>query len=254
MALALELGDDDLVDVEEAVLLEADLDERGLHPRQDVVDDALVDVAGDRASAGPLEVDLDNLVILEHGHALLADVDRDQHLLSQGRQRRPASVSRPSSGASARRPSRQPALPPWPFAPPAPWRARRLASVLSRWRPSPAPGARAWASRVAPHPRRSPPHRSSCVRSRHVSHGGAAWPARQSSRAPAAPPSPPALLSPALLLPARPGPAPSRLPAPPGAACGETTMPQIPPAWPRPEKETVARRAFPGCMALVVIG
>ena len=35
---ALELGDDDLVDVEEAVLLEADLDERGLHAREDVVD------------------------------------------------------------------------------------------------------------------------------------------------------------------------------------------------------------------------
>src|SRR5439155_12348422 len=32
--LALELGGDDLVDVEEAVLLEADLDERGLHPRE----------------------------------------------------------------------------------------------------------------------------------------------------------------------------------------------------------------------------
>ena len=35
---ALELGADDLVDVEEAVLLEADLDERGLHPGQHVVD------------------------------------------------------------------------------------------------------------------------------------------------------------------------------------------------------------------------
>ena len=51
VALALELGDDDLVDVEEAVLLEPDLDERGLHPGQDVVDGAEVDVAGDRALA-----------------------------------------------------------------------------------------------------------------------------------------------------------------------------------------------------------
>ena len=58
---ALELGADDLVDVEEAVLLEADLDERGLHARQDVVDDAEVDVAGDRAALGPLEVDLGDL-------------------------------------------------------------------------------------------------------------------------------------------------------------------------------------------------
>ena len=47
---ALELGADDLVDVQEAVLLEADVDERGLHPGQDVVDDALVDVA--RRSSG----------------------------------------------------------------------------------------------------------------------------------------------------------------------------------------------------------
>ena len=64
MAL-LELGADDLVDVEEAVLLEADLDERGLHPGQDVVDAADVDVAGDRAALGPLEVDLGDLRVLE---------------------------------------------------------------------------------------------------------------------------------------------------------------------------------------------
>src|SRR6059036_3830166 len=35
--LALKLRRDDLVDVEKAVLLEADLDECGFHPRQDVV-------------------------------------------------------------------------------------------------------------------------------------------------------------------------------------------------------------------------
>ena len=69
---AFELGADDLVDVEEAVLLEADLDERGLHPRQDVVDGAEVDVAGDRALLGPLEVDLGDDAVLEHGDALLA--------------------------------------------------------------------------------------------------------------------------------------------------------------------------------------
>ena len=90
MALALELGHDDLVDVEEAVLLEADLDERGLHARQHVVDDAEVDVAGDRAALGPLEVDLGDAVVLEDGDALLADVDRDQQLALGGRQRRAA--------------------------------------------------------------------------------------------------------------------------------------------------------------------
>jgi hypothetical protein len=62
--LPLELGDDDLVHVQEAVLLQADLDERGLHPRQDVVDGAEVDVPGDGALLRPLQVDLGDAVIL----------------------------------------------------------------------------------------------------------------------------------------------------------------------------------------------
>jgi hypothetical protein len=77
---ALELGDDDLVHVEEAVLLEADLDEGRLHPGQDVVDGAEVDVAGDRALAGSLEVDLGDAVVLEHGDALLEGGDGDEGL------------------------------------------------------------------------------------------------------------------------------------------------------------------------------
>ena len=84
---ALELGPDDLVDVEEAVLLEPDLDERGLHARQDVVDDAEVDVAGDRAALGTLEVHLGDPVVLEHGDALLAGVDGDEKLALRLRQR-----------------------------------------------------------------------------------------------------------------------------------------------------------------------
>ena len=86
--LALELGHDDLVDVEEAVLLEADLDERGLHAREDVVDRPEVDVAGDRAALRPLEVDLGDAVVLEDRDALLADVDGDQQLALGLRQRR----------------------------------------------------------------------------------------------------------------------------------------------------------------------
>src|SRR5438105_12525 len=82
-----ELRADDLVDVEEAVLLEADLDERGLHARKHVVDLAEVDVAGDRAAVGPLEVDLGDLVVLEHGDTLLADVDGDDQLALCGRER-----------------------------------------------------------------------------------------------------------------------------------------------------------------------
>src|SRR5947199_152706 len=72
--LALELGDDDLVDVEEAVLLQPDLYECRLHPGQDVVDGAEVDVAGDRPLLRPLEVDLGDDAVLEDGDALLADI------------------------------------------------------------------------------------------------------------------------------------------------------------------------------------
>ena len=52
----------DLVDVQEAVLLEADVDERGLEAGQDVVDLALVDVADDRAPAAALDVELSDAV------------------------------------------------------------------------------------------------------------------------------------------------------------------------------------------------
>ena len=85
---SLELGADDLVDVEEPVLLEADLDERGLHSREDVVDDAEVDVPGDRAALRSFEVDLCDAVVLEDRDALLADVDRDHELALRGRKRR----------------------------------------------------------------------------------------------------------------------------------------------------------------------
>src|SRR5581483_4244787 len=97
---ALELGTDDLVDEQEAVLLEADLDERGLHPREDVVDGALVDVPGNRAPLRALEVDLRDAAVLEDGDALLGDVDRDEQLALRRRERRPtwwlAAALRPS--------------------------------------------------------------------------------------------------------------------------------------------------------------
>ncbi len=101
VALALELGHDDLVDVEEAVLLEPDLDERRLHAGQHVVDDTEVDVPGDRAPLGPLEVDLGDAIVLDHGDALLADVDRDQQLALGGRQRRPPGRLAATLGATA---------------------------------------------------------------------------------------------------------------------------------------------------------
>ena len=86
----LELRADDLVDVEEAVLLEADLDERRLHAGQDVVDEAEVDVARDRTALGPLEIDLGDLRVLEDRDAALADVDRHEQLALRGGQRRAA--------------------------------------------------------------------------------------------------------------------------------------------------------------------
>ena len=51
-------GQDDLVDVQEPVLVEADVDEGGLEAGQDVVDLALVDVAHDGAVAAALEIEL----------------------------------------------------------------------------------------------------------------------------------------------------------------------------------------------------
>ena len=64
--------EDDLVDVQEAVLVEADVDEGGLEAGQDVVDDALVDVADDRSAAAALEVDLGDAVAGGDLAALLA--------------------------------------------------------------------------------------------------------------------------------------------------------------------------------------
>jgi len=58
----LDAGQHDLVDVQEAVLVEADVDEGGLEAGQDIVDLALVDVADDRAVAAPLEVQLGDAV------------------------------------------------------------------------------------------------------------------------------------------------------------------------------------------------
>ena len=132
VALALELGHDDLVDVEEAVLLEPDLDERCLHPGQDVVDDAEVDVAGDRAPLGPLEVDLGDAIVLDHGDALLADVDRDQQLALRGRQRRPPWRLAATLGAAALASGAAPVG--GPLGPLAP---RRLAHAQAPSRSSP---------------------------------------------------------------------------------------------------------------------
>ncbi len=79
--LPFELGDDDLVHVEEPVLLEPDFDERRLHSREDVVDNALVDVPRHRAVRGAAEIDLHDDAVLEDGDSLLGHLDRDEDLL-----------------------------------------------------------------------------------------------------------------------------------------------------------------------------
>src|SRR6201999_2966258 len=81
----LAVREDDLVDVEEAVALEADVDEGGLHAGKDVVDLALVDVADDRAAPAALYVQLGDvsfaafLFRLEDGNAGLAALGGDQN-------------------------------------------------------------------------------------------------------------------------------------------------------------------------------
>ena len=77
--------EDDLVDVEEAVALEADVDEGGLHAGQDVVDLALVDVADDRSPAAALYVELRDVAFaafrlrLEDGDTCLAAIGGHQN-------------------------------------------------------------------------------------------------------------------------------------------------------------------------------
>ena len=71
--------------MEEAVLVEADVHERGLEAGQDVVDLALVDVADDRTASAPLDVELGHigfaalLLCLEDGHSGLAALGGDQN-------------------------------------------------------------------------------------------------------------------------------------------------------------------------------
>ena len=68
-------------DVEEAVALEAEVDERGLHAGQHFRDPALVDVADHAAVALALDEDLRDQVVLEDGHHGLVAVRGDDHLL-----------------------------------------------------------------------------------------------------------------------------------------------------------------------------
>ena len=76
--LGVEPRQDDVVLVQETVFGEADIDERGLHPRQHVVHFAEIDVADQRALAAALDQGLNGLALLEYGDAQLRQVDGNQ--------------------------------------------------------------------------------------------------------------------------------------------------------------------------------
>jgi hypothetical protein len=81
-------GVDDFSDVQEGVALEPDVDERRLHPREDFRHPPLVDVADDAALILALDEDLDDLVVLENGHARVVRPRGDDHLLVHGNSNR----------------------------------------------------------------------------------------------------------------------------------------------------------------------
>ena len=70
----------DVGDVEEGVLLEADVDEGRLHPRQDPRHAPLVDVADDAALLPAFDLHLGDAAVLEDGHPGLAVVGGDEEL------------------------------------------------------------------------------------------------------------------------------------------------------------------------------
>ncbi len=70
--------------VEEGILLEPDVDEGRLHARQDIGDDALVDVADDGATTRPLHVQLHELRPILHGQTRFGHAGVDDDTLSHG--------------------------------------------------------------------------------------------------------------------------------------------------------------------------
>ena len=83
LLVLVEVGDD-VRHVEEAVALEADVDERRLHAGQDFRDPALVDVADDAAILLALDEQFSELVVLENGDAGFVAVRGDDHFLVHG--------------------------------------------------------------------------------------------------------------------------------------------------------------------------
>ena len=109
---ALELldGVDDLGHVQERIALEPDVNERRLHPGQDLRDPALVDVADHAALMLALDEDLDDLVVLEDRDPRLVVAGGDDHLLVHGTH----SIVRGQPQTDAHQPIRRPAGPAGP--------------------------------------------------------------------------------------------------------------------------------------------
>ena len=70
----------DVGDIEEGVLLEAEVDEGRLHAGKDARDAPLVDVPDDAALAAALDLHLGHAPVLEDGHPRLAVPGRDEKL------------------------------------------------------------------------------------------------------------------------------------------------------------------------------
>ena len=77
-------GIDDFGDVEKRVPFETDVNEGGLHAREDLGDPPLVDVADDSARPLALDEDLDDLIVLEDGDPRIVVARGDDHLLVHG--------------------------------------------------------------------------------------------------------------------------------------------------------------------------
>jgi len=64
-------------DIKEGVPFQSEINESGLHARKHAGDPALVNAASEGVFLRALEVNLDKLIVFEHGHAGLVQVRRD---------------------------------------------------------------------------------------------------------------------------------------------------------------------------------
>src|SRR5262249_59376477 len=108
---------DDLRDVQEAVSLEAEVDERRLHAGKNLRHPALVDVADDAALAFTLDEDFSDEIVFEDGHHRFVAIGGDDHLLGHAETPRSAGWGGERDGRERKK---QPSSPSRPFFPPCP--------------------------------------------------------------------------------------------------------------------------------------